>query len=280
MKDAIFKVYKKCVLEIASNAYKPIRKRKYNLDYYLNCFTKLLTDINKWESLSSIYPNQNKYHWKTVYNEFQKWSKANIFKIAFEQFIQTNYFKHSKVRQNKKLNLFIDVTKIHNLKGCDGITINNEYVKKNITPITVVCDKDKLPLGMSILKPKTFYSNGRKTSSHDVTGVQDVLDSISLKIPSYVKCYVIGDKGYITQKTFVCNKQTVNMITPKRCNQKHKTNRLAKKKLKDRYKIENLFAKLKANDRINVRHDRKLVNYLSFMYISFLIEHIRYYDKM
>ena len=75
MKDAIFKVYKKCVLEIASNAYKPIRKRKYNLDYYLNCFTKLLTDINKWESLSSIYPNQNKYHWKTVYNEFQKWSK-------------------------------------------------------------------------------------------------------------------------------------------------------------------------------------------------------------
>ena len=38
MKDAIFKVYKSCVLEIANNAYKDVRKRKYKLDYYLNSF--------------------------------------------------------------------------------------------------------------------------------------------------------------------------------------------------------------------------------------------------
>ena len=109
MKDFIFKVYKSCVLEIANNAYKNVRKRKYKLDYYLNKFLLLLNELNKWQSLSITQQNeiQTKFHWKTVYNEFNKWSKDNIFKIAFEKFINTNYFNHSRVRQNKKLNLFI-----------------------------------------------------------------------------------------------------------------------------------------------------------------------------
>ena len=113
MKDAIFKVYKSCVLEIANNAYKNVRKRKYKLDYYLNKFLLLLNELNKWQSLSVIdeIPNQKKFHWKTIYNEFIKWSKDNIFKIAFEKFINTNYFKHSKVRQNKreKQKLFLKI---------------------------------------------------------------------------------------------------------------------------------------------------------------------------
>jgi hypothetical protein len=281
MKDAIFKVYKSCVLEIANNAYKNVRKRKYKLDYYLNKFLLLLNELNKWQSLSVIdeIPNQKDFHWKTIYNEFNKWSKDNIFKIAFEKFINTNYFNHSRVRQNKKLNLFIDVTKIHNLKGSEGITINNEYAKKNITPLTVICDKDKLPIGISVLKPKTVYSNGRKTSCHDVTGVQDALDSIKLKIPKYVKCNVIGDKGYISSNKFFIGTHSINLTTPKRKNQKIKTSKPAKKKLKERYKIENLFATIKANERINVRHERKLINYLSFVYTSFLIEHIKHYIK-
>ena len=58
-----------------------------------------------------------------------------------------------------------------------------------------------------------------------------------------------------------------------------KTSKPAKKKLKERYKIENLFATIKANERINVRHERKLINYLSFVYTSFLIEHIKHYIK-
>ena len=279
MKDAIFKVYKSCVLEIANNAYKEVRKRKYNLDYYLNSFLLLLNDVNNWKTLSIINQNHKKFHWKTVYNEFCRWSKDNIFKIAFEKFINTNYFKHSKVRQNKRLNLFIDVTKIHNLKGFECITINNEYAKKNITPLTVICDKDKLPIGMSVLKPKTVYSNGRKTSCHDVTGVQDALDSINIKIPKYVKCNVIGDKGYISSNKFFIGTHSINLTTPKRKNQKIKTSKPAKKKLKERYKIENLFATIKANERINVRHERKLINYLSFVYTSFLIEHIKHYIK-
>ena len=36
MKDSIFKVYKSCVLEIANNAYKNVRKRKYKLIMFVS----------------------------------------------------------------------------------------------------------------------------------------------------------------------------------------------------------------------------------------------------
>ena len=82
-----------------------VRKRKYKLDYYLNSFLLLLNDVNNWKTLSIINHNHKKFHWKTVYNEFCRWSKDNIFKIAFEKFINTNYFKHSKVQTKQKVKL-------------------------------------------------------------------------------------------------------------------------------------------------------------------------------
>ena len=279
MKDKIFKVFKLCILEKANIKYKNVRTRKYKLDYYLKCFTTMLNEINKWETLSKIYPNSNKYHWKSVYNEHCKWCNDNIFKDAFETFIKDNYFKQSKIRQNKKINMFIDVTKIHNLKGHEGITINNEYRKKNITPLTVLCDKNKLPLCVSVLPYNKIFKNGRKTSCHDVKGIQTALDSVSLSIPSYVVCNLIGDKGYISKTKFVIGKNNVTLITPKRKNQKERTSNYDKKQLRDRYKVENLFATVKAYSRVNVRHETKINNYLSFVYMSFLIEHIKHCNK-
>jgi len=54
MKDKIFNVFKKCILEKASIKYKNVRTRKYKLDYYLKCFTIMLNELNKWETLSKI----------------------------------------------------------------------------------------------------------------------------------------------------------------------------------------------------------------------------------
>jgi hypothetical protein len=283
MKDKIFNVFKKCILEKANVKYKNVRTRKCNLDYYLDCFILLLNELNSWKTLTKLKSNNNKFHWKTVYNEHRKWCNDNIFKDAFDTFIKNNYFKHSNVRQNKKLNLFIDVTKIHNLKGSEGITINNEYRKKNITPLTVVCDKNKLPLCVSVLPCNKIFKNGRKTTCHDVKGIQPSLDSLGfaneLPIPNYVVCNVIGDKGYISKNKYFIGKRNVTLITPKRKNQKEKTTNYDKKQLRDRYKVENLFATIKAYNRVNVRHETKLNTYLSFVYMSFLIEHIKHCNK-
>ena len=108
--DTIYNCYKKYILQYAIEKYPEIRKRKYSLKYYLDNFIYVLNDVTKWESLKLINKNENKYHWKSIYNEFKKWSLDNIFKDAYIKFIQNNYFKISKVRSNKKINLFVDVT--------------------------------------------------------------------------------------------------------------------------------------------------------------------------
>ena len=72
---------------------------------------------------------------------------------------------------NEKLNLFIDVTKITNKLGSESITINCENKKKNITPLTMICDQNKLPLCVSNVEiNKTIYNN-RKTAKHEIKNV-------------------------------------------------------------------------------------------------------------
>jgi hypothetical protein len=45
----------------------------------------MLNDTVKWSSLY-IESNHFQYHWKTIYNEFNKWTKDNIFEEAFNVF--------------------------------------------------------------------------------------------------------------------------------------------------------------------------------------------------
>ena len=52
--------------------------------------------------------------------------------------------KISKVKKDKNINIFIDVTKIANSLGSEGIAINGEYKKKNATHLSVICDQNKL----------------------------------------------------------------------------------------------------------------------------------------
>jgi hypothetical protein len=65
----------------------------------------MLNDSVSWSSLINFNKNNIKYHSKTIYNEFNKWSKNDIFKNAFYNFINTNYFKISKIKKNTCLRL-------------------------------------------------------------------------------------------------------------------------------------------------------------------------------
>jgi hypothetical protein len=119
--DTIYNCCKKYILQFAIEKYPEIRKRKYTLQYYLDNFIYVLNDVTKWESLRLINKNETKYHWKTIYNEYKKWSNDHIFEKSYIKFIQNNYFKLAKVRTNKKINLFVDVTKINNRSGNEKI---------------------------------------------------------------------------------------------------------------------------------------------------------------
>ncbi len=61
-----------------------------SLLYYLNVFYFVLNDIVKWKSLTIAKMITSKYdnHWKSIENEFGKWSKDQIFKDAYVTFLQ------------------------------------------------------------------------------------------------------------------------------------------------------------------------------------------------
>jgi hypothetical protein len=278
MKDKTTKVYLNCILEVAKSKYKERRKRKFELKEYLMSFIKVLKTITKWEGLRSAddkYPN----HWKSVYNEFNKWTKDGIFNTAFDIFVKNNYFKLNKIRNNRRITMFIDATKINNLRGREGITMNNEYRKKNITPLTLICDDNKLPIALSTIKHNKVYRNGRKTSHHEITGVQDALDTIPFDIPSYVKIDIIGDKGYLTSDNFHIKNRKVSIIAPKRKNQKVKNTGKELMMLNKRSKVEHVFATLKSNHRVYVRSETKLNHFYSFVYLTILETYFNFIER-
>ena len=83
---------------------------------------------------------------------------------------------------------------------------------------------------------------------------------------------IIGDKGYIINENDKIKllKKKVVIITPKRKNQKIKTTTEEKVKLKKRYKVENLFSKIKAYNRIHVIKDRLMSTYMGFVYMDLI----------
>jgi uncharacterized CHY-type Zn-finger protein len=128
---------------------------------------------------------------KTIYNEYNKWSKDGIFETAYNYFIKENYFKLSKLKNNKFINLFIDVTKISNKNCSENIGqfkkhsflnltlrgINVEYKKKNVTSLTVICDNNKIPIGIQYMDVN-IRPNKKNTFNHEIKNVQNTLNTI------------------------------------------------------------------------------------------------------
>ena len=92
---------------------------------------------------------------------------------------------------------------------------------------------------------------------------------INLKSTNTAK--ICGDKGYITTQTFkLNNKKEVKIIAPKRENQKSKNTAEDEELLKERSKIERCFAPLKKYNRVCIRRDQNIANYMNFVYFALL----------
>ena len=96
------------------------------------------------------------------------------------------------------------------------------------------------------------------------------LDTIPFKLKEYVSVKLIGDKGYVTNEEFKVFGKKIKMIYPKRKNQKKRNTKKEKKVLSKRHKIENFFASLKKYNRIVLRRDHKIDNYMSFTYMGMM----------
>lgn len=252
-----FKTYKQYVLETAHDLC-PVRKKSiYTYSYYFDAFLTVLKHVNSWRSLSvtANFSGKSKYHYTTIRKMFNKWSKLKVFQIAYDKMliVYKNNLPHSK-----SIDLFIDACFISNKTGSELVGINPTYYKKNVTKLSIICDNNKIPLSVTAFK----------TTTNDCKTVNQSVKSLNLNKP----INLIADKGYVTKrsdKLDLLKKYKIKLIVPKKKNQKNiRISKFMRSKLKVRNKVENCIQSIKRFNRIMVRRDRKLCNFLGFVFIG------------
>jgi len=265
-------------IEILDKKRKVHYKIKYSNEYYLNMMMYLLNDVNNWTFLKKVEGygeniNKNeipKYHYKTIQNKFNYWTKKGIFKNAFE-----------KLKNNKNFNmLFIDSTSISNKYGSENITINPEYTKKKITKLSIISDESGFILSVVPFNIKNKLNDNTLTSVHDVKMIEETLKNIDDNNKNKSKYYyLIGDKAYKNNYDLKLNNKKVITITPNKKNALIKNSTNYDKKLKKRIVIEHVNLEIKRYERCKLRKEKKIKNFLSWIYISSLLNNIRKLKK-
>ena len=118
---------------------------------------------------------------------------------------------------------------------------------------------------IKVITTKKGIQKTIKTLPHDSKSIIHAINDINKKYGD-VNYNLLGDAGFIINKDNVPSH--VNLITVKRKNQKEQNTEENKSKLKNRYKIENLFAKIKAFNRIHIRRDKLIVSFMGFVYMA------------
>ena len=192
------------------------------------------------------------------------WCKNNVYEDALNDI--TNNNRSCDITED----LYIDGTLIINKSGIEGIGYGGESRKKKFTSLTAVCNDNTkcVKIFANNTNNKNIILNNKQRSittlSHDSTGIIPAIELIKTD----KKYNLIGDSGYIINPDKINVYKHVTLITYKKKNQKIQNNSNAKLKLAKRYKVENLFAKIKIFNRIHVRRDKKLITYLGFVYLG------------
>jgi hypothetical protein len=196
------------------------------------------------------------------------------------------------------IDLFLDSTFINNKYGVENVTLNTDNKKKKSTKISVLSDNDKFIYSVDSIsinknnkkkyKKKRKKNKKRRKQKKNIKIIKNIkikkvkgfvhdVNTIDLAIKKINKNYnfkiiLIGDKGYITSKKFYFKRKKIELITPRKKNQKNKikNNKLLKRKI-----IENTIACIKKNERIMTRKDHKIETYMGWIYISCLLHNIK-----
>ena len=112
---------------------------------------------------------------------------------------------------------------------------------------------------------KIINKNTIKTLPHDTNSLLQSIKKLNKKISK--KTNIIGDKGFIINPSKITD-ININLITPKRTNQKTRNTEQEKIKLKKRSVIERWFGRLKNFNRIMVRRDKLISTFMGFVYLG------------
>jgi len=251
------KMYKQYVLETVNELCPHKKRSKYTMEYYYDMFVIVLKDVNSWRSLkiTKNYEGKKENHYSTIRKMFGKWNKYEIFKRAYERMLDEKVI--SKNKNKKEIDLFIDSTFIDNKTGKEMIGVNPLYYKKKVTKLSIVCDKDK-----NVIEVKPF-----KSTMNDCITIEETVKDIKYK----KKIHLIGDKGYCAREEIRNRllKKKIRLIVPKKKNQKKKPIKAKdRERLKERNKVENCIRMIKMYNRVSVRKDKLIINYMGFVWVA------------
>jgi hypothetical protein len=250
-------------------------KRTYCIEYNLILILQVKNNANNWPFLQKLSICDGSY--KNVYNQYCRWNKKGIFEDSFYNFTLN-------LNLQEQEDLLIDASSFSNKYGSENVTINSEYTKKNITKLSVITTKQGAILSIKpfeVNSKKIIYNKKEKiikTTEHDSKTIQKSVDLIKNKIEIL---NIIGDKGYKTSNIITKNAKKINIITPNKKNQKNNLNTMESNlKMKGRYKIENIFGIIKMNnERIMLRKDKSLINFMGWVYIASLENNLKFLIK-
>lgn len=233
---------------------------KYSNEYYLTMIFLLLNDTNNWSFLSKLknYKSDFKYHYKTIYNKFRLWTSLDVFKNAF----------YNLKTKNKTNMLLIDATSINNKYGSENVVINSEYKKKKITKLSLITNTNKFIYSVTPFDINNKYKN-YSTSVHDVKMICKSINQIKNINNESKYFYLIDDKAYKSKEELKLKNKKIIMITPDKINTINKN--FINKRIKLRVQIENVNCFIKKYERIALRKDKKINYFMSFVYMSCII---------
>jgi len=296
------KILNKEVIDIFINVIhtecKNIRKPKYSTEYLLYYIILVLTDLQKWSSLSLILLNDIRYHYSIIKKTHLKWSKLNIYKKVYNILLEK--YKLNNLKLSKNMVLFIDSANIYNKNGSENVGYGQNPKKKE-SRISLICDSFRNIYSLTLIdtynnknnknnnKKRKNKKKALKTLPHDSTTIQSSLNDLVLNNIKYKTLYIVADSGYATRKEnkeILYNNYNVKLAYPRRVNlrklcflkcphkknQKIKTSKKDKKLLINRYIVENTFAHIKNFSRICMRQDKLEITYMGFVFLGAILK--------
>lgn len=249
------------------------RKRKVSNQDVLFYALRVLKYGLPWSEIRKSF--RVNYSYIAVYKRFQNWTRRGVFHTIWTDAVCR--YANEKYQNDPKAfsAVFVDCTRIKNYEVIDCAGPNSTDRGRSGTKISAICDDNRVPLGLCVAPAHTADSDL----------LHSTIDSIPFDIQPDKRrsTHFVADKGYSSYKTsneLMKKNRRFFLIAERKKKMKRPINRkcetpAAFELLSKRHVIENMFGIMKKHKRIRTRDDKKIVSFLSFLYLSALVHFTR-----
>ena len=254
---------------LKNNLFKPTKNSIYTIAEILDVIEYILVTGSSWRSLKlSVFGG--KYKWESIYYHFNKFSVANVFQNIYFELLD-DYFKTNMSSKLKYIST--DTSFVKNQYASDA-KYNGYCKKKKLSKISFIVDSFGVILSVVIssgnvsdqtllfenisecLVDINYTSNNNKYTRYFLADSIYDTDDIHEKIKSL---NIIPIIAYNKRNT-----KDESIIRAKQLSNHHKII------YKKRIIIENVFSWVYKNRRTSCRYDKKVINYMSFLYMALI----------